>query len=137
MATVPLATLDTDGYVKDPARIAARLFSYYFKSDYSQSDNYRGGVKSLPYTIAKNPQNIDQITSDIQRNLEQLFSAQFDNVAVVTSYNIVQDATTGEETAKYNVSVAVTFEHNGAQKQVNRLLEIVNNEFVAKEEAVV
>lgn len=129
MSTVPLATLSTDGYVKDPARISAKLLSYFFKSDKSQSVNYRNSISSLPYIISKNPNNIQAIKDDIENGLTKMFSAHFDQVSVLPSHNMIVDPATGKETGRVNINVAISFMHNGQLKQVARLISIVDQEF--------
>lgn len=132
MPTVPLLTLDTDAIVTDPARIASRLLFYYFKSDYEQSNEFRGMVKSLQHVIARNPNNIQRIKDDIESDLSKLFSAHFDDVNVIINHNnIVNDS--GVETARVNINVAIGFSHNGELKQVATLLQVLDTDFLVLE----
>lgn len=132
MATNPLFTLDTDGVVTDPARIASRLLFYYFKSDYEQSNNFRGMVKSLQHVIARNPNNIQSIKDDIESDLTKLFSAHFDDVNVIISHNAIKGPS-GQDTARVNINVAISFSHNGELKQVAKLLQVLDKDFLVLE----
>ena len=132
MPTVPLLTLDSDGIVRDPARISSRLLYYYFKSDYEQSNDFRGMVKSLQHVIARNPNNVQRIKDDIESDLTKMFSAHFDDVSVLVSHNAIKN-TTNEETARVNINVAIGFSHNGELKQVATLLQVLDKDFVVLE----
>ena len=134
MATEALATLDTDGYVRDPAKIAARLLKYFFKSDYSQSNSYRGHVKSLPYIIAQNPNKIQAIKDGIESALYNLFSAQFDAVAITINHEMLVDASTGLETGRVDIRVSIGFTHLGKEMQVANILQIYDNTFTTRED---
>lgn len=132
MATNPLVTLDTDGILTDPAKISSRLLYYFFKSDYEQSNTFRGMVKSLQHIIARNPNNIQNIKDDIESDLTKMFSAHFDDVKVLVSHNAIKDAS-GKETARVNINVAISFSHNGELKQVATLLEVLDKDFLVIE----
>lgn len=134
MPTNPLLTLDTDGIVTDPAKISMRLMYYYFKSDYEQSNTFRGMVKSLQHVIARNPNKIQAIKDDIESDLTKQFSAHFDDVSVIVSHNAIQDAD-GKDTARVNIKVAIGFSHNGELKQVATLVQVLDKDFLILEDA--
>lgn len=134
MATVPLATLDTDGYLRDPAKISARLLEYFFRSDYSQTNSFRGHVKSLPWIISQNPNKIQEIKDGIESSLYNLFSAQFDAVLVTVNHEMIRDTTSGKETGRVDIRVAIGFSHNGKDMQVANILQIFDNTFVVRED---
>lgn len=134
MATEALATLDTDGYVRDPAKIAARLLKYFFKSDFSQTNTYRGYIKSLPWIIAQNPNKIQAIKDSIESALTSLFSSHFDAVAVVINHEMLVDSSTGLETGRVDIRVSIGFTHMGKEMQVANILQIYDNTFEVRED---
>lgn len=133
MPTEPLATLSTDGYVRDPAVISARLLNYFFRSDYSQTNAYRNGISSLPYIIAQSPNNIQDIKDGIENSLNRMFSAHFDQVSIGINHNMITDPSTGKETGRVNISVSIGFLHNGQPKQVARLISVLGQEFTVSD----
>ncbi len=134
MSTVALVTLDTDGYVRDPAKISARLMEYFFRSDYSQSDSYRGHIKSLPWIIAQFPNRIQDIKDGIESSLTKLFAAQFDAVTVTINHEMIKDLASGKETGRVDIRVSIGFTHNGKEMQVANILQILDNTFTVKED---
>ena len=133
MPTNPMVTLDTDGFLTDPAKISARLLNYFFWSDESQSNLFRGAISSLPGIISRNPNNIQVIKDGIESALNRLFSAHFDEVNIVISHESI-NKTDGTPSAQVNISVGISFRHNGDLKQVARILEIVDKTFKVREE---
>lgn len=133
MPTNPMVTLDTDGFLTDPAKIAARLLNLFFWSDESQSNLFRGAISSLPGIISRSPNNIQAIKDGIETALNRLFSAHFDEVNIVINHDIINKAD-GTPSAQVNISVGISFRHNGELKQVARILEIVDKTFKVREE---
>lgn len=132
MPTNPMVTLDTDGFLTDPAKISARLLNYFFWSDASQSNIFRGAVASLPGIISNNPNNIQAIKDGIEIALNRLFSAHFDEVNIVISHESIERD--GKTTAQVDIRVGISFRHNGELKQVARILEIVDKTFKVRDE---
>jgi len=89
-------------------------------------------VKSLQHVIARNPNNIQSIKDDIESDLTKLFSAHFDDVNVLISHNAIKGPS-GQDTARVNINVAISFSHNGELKQVAKLLQVLDKDFLVLE----
>lgn len=128
-----MVTLDTDGFVTDAAKISARLLNYFFWSDESQSNIFRGGISSLPGIISRNPNNIQAIRDAVETALTRLFTAHFDEVNIILNHETIKKPD-GTDSAQVDLRVAISFRHNGELKQVARLLEIVDKTFKVRDE---
>ena len=81
--TNPYCSLDTVGFVKEPAVIAERVLADYLSTNYSQSIIFFGKLKSLQRTIQLNAGNMDLTAAAIGEDLHELLSAYLDNVTVM------------------------------------------------------
>lgn len=112
----PLPTLDTSGLIYGAPQKADKLLAYFFASNYSQSNTYYGGVKSLAALIQQHadiPLNLELAVNDA---ITGLFKAYFDRVSVtvdVSPYDPKDDT-------KLRITIGVTFTQDGKEYELHR-----------------
>lgn len=122
MVVPKLPTLSTAGFVQDPAVILERQLSYFFIADYSQSNQHRGRVASLPYLIKMYGNRPEVLIERIDSTLQSMLGAYFDSVSITMDY--VQADTSSPE---YDITLEGVVTQNGTQYGIARLLTISNN----------
>lgn len=123
-----LATLDQDGNINSPSKIADRLMSYFYASDFSQSTALYGNIISLPALIQKNSNNPDQVVSDISSGLTSLFTPFFDSINFDVTYEIDNQNSGMNIRSRYNIKVYGTMTKDGVDHSLANLLAITNNQ---------
>ena len=123
-----LSTLDQDGNISSPSKIADRLMSYFYASDFSQSTALYGDIISLPAIIQKNSNNPDQVVSDISSGLVTLFLPFFDSVNFDVTYEIDNQNTGLNIRSRYNIKVYGSMSKDGVDHNLANLLAITNNQ---------
>ncbi len=122
-----LATLDQDGNINSPSKIADRLMSYFYSSDFSQSTASYGDIISLPAIIQKNSNNPDQVVSDVASGLESLFRPYFDSVSFDVKYEDDVKESGMNVRSRYNIKVYGNMSKDGKDYSLANLLAITNN----------
>ncbi len=122
-----LATLDQDGNINSPSKIADRLMAYFFASDFSQSTASYGNISSLPAIIQKNTNNPDECSREISVELNKLFTPFYDNVEFEVKYKLREENDVVSSRGKYDVYVYATLTKDGIDYSLANLLEITNN----------
>lgn len=122
-----LATLDQDGNIDSPSKIADRLMAYFYASDFSQSTASYGDIISLPAIIQKNSNNPDQVVSDVSSGLTSLFNPFFDTVSFDVQYEMDTQDTGLTVRSRYNIKVYGSMSKNGEDYSLANLLAITNN----------
>lgn len=82
MADNALPTLTEAGFITNKNLILAKLFGYFMASDYSQSNLFRGSIKSLKYILGMNL-SPGQFSAAVQNALQTLYEPYFESVKVV------------------------------------------------------
>ena len=123
-----LSTLDQDGNISSPSKIADRLMSYFYASDFSQSTALYGNIISLPALIQKNSNNPDQVVSDISSGLTSLFTPFFDSINFDVTYEIDNQNSGMNIRSRYNIKVYGTMTKDGVDHSLANLLAITNNQ---------
>lgn len=123
-----LATLDQDGNINSPSKIADRLMSYFYASDFSQSTALYGDIISLAAIIQKNSNNPDQVVSDISSGLTSLFTPYFDSVNFDVKYEIDNQNSGMNIRSRYNIKVYGSMSKDGVDHSLANLLAITNNQ---------
>ena len=124
---IVVATLSSEGWLKDPQNQATALMRYFLVSDYSQSDDHRGQVRSLPYYIQKGSGNFFYLREDIQLALNELFGRHFDSVEVGVKILTSDDIPTIDK-SRFNIDISVIVTKNGRQYSLGRLLQVLNED---------
>lgn len=119
----PLPTLSSSGFVSGIAEKADRLMSYYFTSEASQSNLYRGEITSLPKQIQLLGNDVSALSERIRTELERLFGNYFDGVEVVVNTDIPNPI----DPNRINVTVSATLIDGSQQYSLGRLINVVNS----------
>lgn len=106
--TNPYCSLDTVGFVKEPAVIAERVLADYLSTNYSQSIIFFGKLKSLQRTIQLHAGNMDLTAAAIGEDLQELLSAYLDNVTVNVTTAVITTSS-GQPTDKYEILIEANF----------------------------
>ena len=125
---VKLATLDQDGNISSASKIADRLMSYFYASDFSQSTASYGDIISLAAIIQKNSNNPDQVASAVSSGLTTLFTPYFDSVNFDVQYEIENRNTEMNIRSRYNLKVYGMVSKDGVDHSLANLLSITNNQ---------
>lgn len=123
-----LSTLDQDGNINSPSKIADRLMSYFYSSDFSQSTALYGDIISLPAIIQKNSNNPDQVISEVSSGLTALFTPFFDSVNFDVTYDIDNQNSGMNIRSRYNIKVYGNMSKDGVDHNLANLLAITNNQ---------
>lgn len=125
---VKLATLDQDGNISSASKIADRLMSYFYASDFSQSTASYGDIISLPAIIQRNSNNPDQVAVDVASGLTTLFTPYFDSVNFDVQYEVTNKDTSMNVRSRYNLKVYGIMSKDGADHNLAQMLSITNNQ---------
>lgn len=129
MATVH-ASLNGQGYTKDPTIIADEIFAESIYSRRSQSEINFGNIVSLDYIIEQYSIDPMGICSALETEYETLFSRHFDNVTVRATtdepenqnyYNVNLKIRYSREGVNYDFARVISH-YNGVLKQISELL---------------
>lgn len=125
--SVPLPTLDTNGWVSDVQSKITGIFLDYLANNYSQSDIHLGNVRSLPYTIASNPRDMRGLRTAIERDLEILYGAYTDSVTTNIS---ITDFDDGNELNYYNIVLDVRVQEGLSLFNIGRYIKVENGKII-------
>lgn len=115
-------SLSEDGWVNNSVKIADKLLSDFFISDFSQTYLYSGAVSSFPWIIQNKQGNITETAVLVQSTLNVYFSRYFNNVVVES-----QDQTSADSPSKGQITLYVKFtDDDGIEYVVGKLLEITD-----------
>lgn len=116
-------SLSLKGWVKDPQPKADRLMSYYFTTNFSQTNLFRNSITSLPKQIQEYGHDIDQLCTVMERQMTAQFSAYFDNV----SCRVRSDIPNPLDPTRYNLTVECFVSQDGKSYSLGRLIEVEGN----------
>lgn len=115
-------SLSEDGWVNNSVKIADKLLSDFFISDFSQTYLYSGAVSSFPWIIQNKQGNIAETAALVQKTLNVYFSRYFNNVVVES-----QDQTSADSPSKGQITLYVKFtDDEGIEYVIGKLLEIAD-----------
>lgn len=78
-------TIDTDGWVNSPIKVADYMLSHFFLSDRSQTFFFEAKVASFAWLLQRHQGNLTALFDETQSTLSTYFSQQFTNVEVQVS----------------------------------------------------
>lgn len=125
--SVPLPTLDTNGWVSDVQSKITGIFLDYLANNYSQSDIHLGNVRSLPYTIASNPRNTRDLRTAIERDIEIIYGAYTDGVTTNIS---VTDFDESKELSFYNIIIDVRVQEGLSLFSIGKYIKVENGKII-------
>jgi hypothetical protein len=115
-------SLSEDGWVNNSVKLADKLLSDFFISDFSQTYLYSGAVSSFPWIIQNKQGNIVETAALVQSTLNVYFSRYFNNVVVES-----QDQTSADSPSKGNITLYIKFtDDEGIEYVIGKLLEIAD-----------
>lgn len=127
MANNPVPTLTSKGWVADAESKADALLSYYFTSQYSQSNLFAGNISSLQYMIQQWGNNPSALQNKLSQALQTYLGRYFDNAAVDVT---VLDPTSQQD-ARLTVRVDAMVTQNGENYSLGRLVSFLNSTIVS------
>lgn len=116
-------SMSLKGVIREPQPKADRLMSYYFTSNYSQSNLFRPHIVSLPRQIQHYGSDILRLCSAVERELTGLLAHYFDQV----SCEVRSDLPNPADPARYNLTVSVLLMQDGTTYSLGRLIEVEGN----------
>lgn len=116
-----LPTLSSSGWIEEIAEKADRVMTYFFVSEYSQSDSFKGNITSLPHLIQKFGNDPLTLKSEVSRKLQGLLERYFDEASVGTEI-------TNEDQAhsKMDLEVSVMLRDGGEAYSLARVIKTLN-----------
>ena len=117
-----MGTLSTEGWIAEIAARCDRLLSYFFVSDYSQSELYSGNISSLPYIIKTYGDDELRLKTTLTNTLNDYLGRYFDRADVVTSTNVVSDTDN-----RIEIKLIITVYEDNVQHSVGHLIQTVNS----------
>ena len=96
-----------------------KLFEYFLASDYSQSNNFIGTIKSLKYLLSANMKPND-LANKVKEALYLLYSNYFDNVSVTCDV-------ISEDRAKYRIYIEIKGDRDGNRHTLSKELKSTDN----------
>ena len=126
MASQPLPTLDTAGWVTDVAEKAERLLGYFITSDFSQSNIFLGNIQSLPSVIQASASDFSVLRRVVEDQINSLFRPYFQGVS--TNVTIEPNVINGiESDAQYTIRLELKVTESGITHSLGRLLSVSNS----------
>lgn len=121
-----IGSLSTEGWLKELAVKADRLLSYFFISEYSQTELYPGQISSLPYLIKQYGSNEEELRTQVSRQLQTYLSRHFEQVDVTASTNVIS-----ETDYRLELRLNITVYDNNVQYNLGRLVQSVNSKVLS------
>jgi hypothetical protein len=106
MATIPIPTLSTDGFVTDPVQKLNFLLSYFFTSRENQDYLFRNQVVGIQQLLAKGSYRPQACADLIQTHLSDILKMYFQSVRV--SVAVDDSDKSGGSAATLNIMVEFT-----------------------------
>lgn len=117
-------SLSRDGWVTDTTKMADKVLSCFFTSEFSQSYTYNGNITSFPYILATTGDDPPRMARVVEEQLTRLLSRYFNNVQVDS-----EEVTNQEDPNKGAISIAATFDdENGVKTELVKILELQNTD---------
>jgi len=105
MSDPAVPTLSSYGFVEDTPTKADRVFSYFIISLYSQSNEFYGGITSLPRILQQAGDDMTRFQGDLRSKLEVYLRRYF---SALVEVGISTEAIDGIDTnlnVKFNITV--------------------------------
>lgn len=112
-------SLDTDGWVNSPVKVADYMLSHFFLSDYSQTAFFSTKIASFAWLLQRHQNDLTGLFDETQQILSSYFSTQFTNVEV--QVNEAPDQTTSNKTGM-NLYLGFT-DQEGVAHTLSRLIK--------------
>lgn len=120
MAT-EIPSLSSAGWIATPYEKLDKLLSYYFVSESSQTNIYRGQIQSLPADIKVAGNDEDGIIDRVRNSLTLLLEPYFDTTSVVVTVEYPDDASD----SRMNVTCSINVTQDGVTYTASRMFQAV------------
>jgi hypothetical protein len=131
MATplIPVPSLSLSGWVNSGSAKADYLLSWFFATNYSQSNVFRGRLSSLQYLIFRYGQTPDALVTQIQSVLTTYLSRVYPEGVYVS---VTHDANTpANPTDLYTVQLVMEVQEGGVTKSMGKLINYDGSKIVS------
>lgn len=122
----PVPSLDGSSFISDPHLKIDAILANYAATNYSQTILYRRSISSFSKDIQQCSQQWDKLPASMQRSLDQLFTAYFDQTDVEVS---LDQASMDAETASFKIIVTGTVTQDNVAYEIGKVLQITNTRF--------
>lgn len=122
----PVPTLSSDGWLNTVGEKADRLIGYFYYSDASQSNTFKGNITSFPNIIKEYGNDPTQLKSELNEKVQQYLSRYFNEVLV--EINVVIPENKADN--RMDVSMSVIIKEDGKVYNLSKVLELANNKIV-------
>lgn len=120
-----LPSLSMTGWIDEPAERADRAMSYYFASDYSQTEIFAGKVVTLQWQLEEYSQDTNRLNQEMTSYLTEYFNRYFDSATVEID---ISEITDDEE--RLDIELRCTLVEKGKTYSLGRLIQSVNSKVV-------
>lgn len=126
MPVLPVPTLSTFNWVKNPAERIDFLLTHMFYADKLQTSLYGNNVTSIPWILEESSGSLDKATVAMRQAINTYLLRYYDSVQV--------DISTTEEdpdtsSTKVRMSLQISVVQDGVEYQVSRLISLVDGRF--------
>lgn len=121
--TIKVPTLSTSGWVSEIAEKADKLLSYFFVSEASQTNLYKGSITSLPEILKKHGNDEHDLRRVAQSTLQRYFALHFESAEVTVNTR----PTTEEGQYGLELEIDVTVLEAGKQHSLGMLVSTLNS----------
>jgi hypothetical protein len=125
-SVIPLPTLSTFGWVKNPAEHVDFALTHMFYADKFQTSLYGNNITSIPWILEETSGSIDQATVSMRQAINNYLSRYYDSVKVNVS-TVEENSETSS--TKIRMSLEISIVQNGIEYQVSRLVSLINGRF--------
>lgn len=123
MADIPVPSLTRAGWITEIKDKCDLLMSYYFYSDYSQSNFYLGNISSLPDIINKYGNEQNKIAFQMQDQMHLYLLRYFESVECSVTALIPEDP----EDNRMQLVVNIVVGEKGVKYDFYRMLNVRGN----------
>ena len=126
MVAHPVPSLDGSSFITDPHLKIDAILANYAATQYSQSVIYRNIISSFSKDIQQCAQQWDKLPDSMQRSLDRLFTAYFDQCDV--QVDLDQDSMDADN-ASFKITVVGSVTQDGVAYEIGKVLQITNTQF--------
>ena len=123
----PVPSLSLNGWVSNPREALDLLVSYFFLTNASQSNIYRGEVSSAQEIIQRNANDTQAAASELGVALNRLLRKHYVETFISVEHRL-DDASKSSSVVQFILSGTVT--DNGVTYQLSKLVETKDGAFL-------
>lgn len=120
-------SLDTAGYISDPNAKAERIFATYLATNFSQSNTFKGKLKSYFATLQRGGNQIEVVCRGVEQDLTELYGKYFTTVQVNVTASGKPKADGSLSTTVFNLNIEATLTSSSGTITLARALTLSND----------